>query len=309
MKTRSPLILPAYLAVYIIWGTTYFFIAQAVETMSPAWVLTLRFLTAGTGLLIFSLLSGQVPKPPTKPQVFTALFYGFFLLILGNGIVTVAEQRVDSYMAALILAAQPINTTLFDFLLNKNKPTWIKVAGMVLGLGGVGILLYHPEANPQYSFSILLVLVALVAFGFGSTAGARMEHHPSLTFHSSLQMLFAGFVALGFTFFDPIPAFTAFSQFSLSSWIATGLLVVLGTLGILAFNYLIPREPSHRLSTYAFVNPVIAVLLGIFIGGEIPVPFLIPGLLTILLGLALVLYGDRMKNRLILALQPTGCKE
>lgn len=295
MESRKKLILGSYISVYIIWGVTYFLIARSVATISPAWVVALRFLSSGAALLTASFAMGQVPSRPTGRQILTSGFYALFLLVLGNGLVTLAETEVDSYLAALILAAQPVNMALMNFLFRGKKPGLLPSLGLVTGVFGVALLLYTGQGlSFHLTPSVLLVIGALIFFGFGSVMGGKLQAHPSLLFHSGLQMVMAGLVALVPALLEPEGA-ASLAAASPDSWWALGALSALGTLGILAYNYLIPREPAHRLSTYAFVNPLIALGLGLLLGGETPVPFLWPGMGLILASLALVIYGDRRR--------------
>lgn len=294
MKKATILILLSYLTIYIVWGSTYFFIKVAVETIPPFYVVGYRWLFGGIGLLIFTLLSGRIKTMPTMKEMLSSLVLGAFLLIGGNGLVTVAEKKVDSYLVALVLASTPFIIAFFDRVLLKKKISKVKILGIAMGLGGVAALMYNGHSlSGSLSPEMLLVLGGMLLWGFATSLGHTVKTHPDSLVNSGLQMLFIGIISLaGAFFFSPVSVPVA--AYSSESWFGLVYLTILGSLAFCAYNYLIAHEPAIRISSYAFVNPVIAVGLGFIFGNESPVPFLHIGLPLIMLGLVLMLYGEML---------------
>jgi drug/metabolite transporter (DMT)-like permease len=297
MKRKSLLILLAYLTIYLVWGSTYFFIKMAVKTIPPFYVIGFRWCCGGLFLLALAVCGGRLKTRPTPKVIGSALILGFLLLIGGNGLITVAEQKVDSYLAALILAATPIAIAVFDRLLFKKGIRPAQSGGIFLGILGVAALLYDGKSVlGSITPDILLVLLGMTFWSLATSLGHRMEQYDDSFVSSGLQMLFAGIVSLGWAIYqNPHPDFSAFSG---PSWFGLFYLTVLGSLAFCAFNYLLLHEPAIRISTYAFVNPLIAVILGLLLGSETPAPFLAVGFPLILAGLFLMLYGETLWGRL-----------
>jgi drug/metabolite transporter (DMT)-like permease len=294
VKGVSIKIILSYLAVYVIWGSTYFFIKMSVESIPPFYVVGLRFLFGGVAFLALSIASGALRAIPTGREIVSALFLGVFLLLLGNGFVSIAEKSVDSYLAALVVASTPFCVALFNGLFFREKPHPARLLGMLLGLAGVALLLYN-GTNVLSSFTpgVGFVIAGLFCWSFATSVGHRIQVHKNTLVNSGLQMLFAGVIALAVSwplygpFFRVLPHATGHSRIGLAY------LTVLGALGFYCYSYLIKHEPSIRVVSYAIVNPLIAVCLGLALGHEKPAHFLAIGFPLILTGLALMLYGGK----------------
>jgi drug/metabolite transporter (DMT)-like permease len=298
MAVRLP-ILFAYLTLYIVWGSTYFFIKLAVETIPPFWVVGLRFLLGGSAFLVFAAATGRLRPLPGKREVLSAALLGLCLLAGGNGLVTAAEKTVDSHLAALVLAATPLAVALFDRFLVGKRISALRLAGILLGMGGVTLLVYDGHSLVgSFSPGILLVLGGLVSWSFATSLGHRVRTPPDAVTSSGIQMFTVGLAAsLAMLMTGPPPA-GLLDAVSMNSWIALGALAVAGSLAFAAYTWLIRREPAIRVVSYAFVNPLIAILLGMLVAGETPRPLLGPGTLLVLAGLALMLFGDALRERL-----------
>jgi drug/metabolite transporter (DMT)-like permease len=293
------LIAISYATIYIIWGSTYFFIKMAVETIPPFYVIGLRWLGGGVLFLPFLLWGGRLKKMPTMREILAALALGFFLLVGGNGLITIAEQKVDSYLVAVVLAATPIVVAFFDRFLIGKRLHLLGLAGILTGMLGVGVLLYNGHSIlTSLTLEIFLVILGLLSWGFATSLGHRVPVHKDLLVNTTMQMVLIGLLCLGgmMLFFRPGLA-VIWPSFSLRSLIGLGYLTIFGSLAFAAFNYLLIHEPAIRIVSYAFVNPIIAVLLGLMIGHEKPVPFLAPGIFLIALGLFLMLYGPILIRR------------
>lgn len=287
----------SYLAIYLIWGSTYYFIAEAVETIPPSWILAIRWSMGGLFFLLLSLIKNKGKLHASKKNILSSVLIGFLLLIGGNGLVTIAEKTIDSYIAALLISTVPLVVSLFNFFLFRIRISFLQLFGVVTGFCGVALLLYNGDSSSfELSPAVLLVMAGICSWALGTTLGARLSVSKDIFLNSSIQMITAAVLSTvtAFRTTENIPEL--FSSFSSKSVLSLLYLIVFGSLAIGAFNYLIRNEPSIRLTSYALVNPVIATLIGIFIGGEEVRSFLFAGLPLIITGLGIMIYGDKLKK-------------
>lgn len=297
-KNRNiPLIIMCYLAIYLIWGSTYFFIAKAVETIPPAWIVGTRFLLAGLIMILIPILLRRVSSLPSKQEVGTSIFLGFFLLIMGNGVVTIAEKNVDSYIASLIISTVPLVAAVMNSVFYKTKLNFKQILGFFIGFAGVAFLLYSdkPRHGAEVT-SILLLFLAISCWSFGTTFSKKLNHHPNTFFSTGMQMLFAGIFSLVVIIYQGVSFKTVLEQSSPISVFSVIFLTIVGGSAVGAYNYLLKHEPTNRITSYALVNPMIATIIGIVIGGESKTKFLIPGIVLILTGLVFMLYLSKRKE-------------
>lgn len=290
-----PLVLLCYATVYLVWGGTYLFIRLAVQTIPPFHVVGTRFLTGGILFLLFALVTGRIRRRPTGREIAASVFLGTLLLIGGNGMVTLAEKKVDSHLAALIISSTPLGVALFDRLFFGRKLSVLGWAGILAGLAGVSLLLFDGSSfSVHLSPEILLVFCALASWSFATSLGHRIPVYPDVFVNSGIQMTFVGGACL--VLVQLIRPLKPDDIASVSALSVVGLLylAIVGSVAFAAYNYLIKNEPAIRVVSYAFVNPVIALFLGIVVAGESAKPLLLPGVVLILLGLFAMLYGDAM---------------
>ena len=252
----------ALFALYIIWGSTYFVIRIGVESWPPLMMAGVRFLTAGILLMAFLLLRGH-KLPPLRPLLNAALI-GFLLLAVGNGMVTVAEhQNVPSGIAAVVVATVPLFTLCFSrlFGIKTRKLEWV---GIAIGLAGIIMLTSggNLSGNP---WGAILILIGSISWAFGSVYGSRITL-PVGMMAGAIEMLAAGVVLM-------IASMIAGEKLtalpSLSGFLAVGYLALFGSIiAINAYMYLIRNVSPALATSYAYVNPVVAVLLGTGLGGE-----------------------------------------
>lgn len=298
MKKKSLLIVACYTAIYIIWGTTYFFIAKAVETIPPAWILLSRFTIGGLIIILIPILSGKVRSLPSKEEVGASIFLGFFLLIMGNGVVTIAEKWVDSYVASLIISTIPLIVVIMNMILYKTRINYIQILGFFIGFSGVAVLLYSNSARePGELKGLLLLFLAITCWGFGTSWSKKLKHHTNTFFSTGMQMLFAGGIAFIVILFQGENLATVTNNISKMSFYSTLFLTFVGGAAIGAYNFLLKHEPTNRITSYALVNPLIATLIGIFIGKEQPAQYLWLGIPLILTGLIFMLYLSKLKGQ------------
>lgn len=252
----------ALFALYIIWGSTYFVIRIGVESWPPLLMAGVRFLSAGALLLAFLLLRGH-RLPPLRPLLNAALI-GVLLLAVGNGFVTVAEhQNVPSGIAAVVVATVPLFTLCFSrlFGIKTRKLEWLGIA-----IGMVGIILLNSGGNLSGNpWGAVLILIGSMSWAFGSVYGSRIEL-PSGMMAGAIEMVTAGIVLLAASLLSG-EKMTALPD--LSGWLAVGYLAIFGSvIAINAYMFLIRNVSPAVATSYAYVNPVVAVLLGTGLGGE-----------------------------------------
>jgi drug/metabolite transporter (DMT)-like permease len=293
MNKQKMMIALCYLTLYIVWGSTYFFIKMSVETIPPFYVLGLRFAGGSVLLIGLALLARRLRTRPTLRQILASILLGSLLLLAGNGLITIAEQTVDSYIAALTIAATPMVVAAFDRLLLGKRISPIRLVGILVGMLGVALLLYNGSVpSGGLSPQILMVIGGVGCWGLATSLGHRLQTYPDPLVNSGIQMLFVGAVSLIAVSFLYPPLPQILPAVSLRSALAVLYLAVVGSLAFGAFTYLIAHEPAIRVSSYSLVNPVFATLLGLLVGDETPVPLLVIGLPLVLLGVALMLYGE-----------------
>lgn len=297
MRKNTLLILISYLTIYIVWGSTYFFIKMAVETIPPIYVIGFRWLVGGVLILAFAFFTGRIKRCPNLSQIGTAALLGVLLLLLGNGLISIAERKVDSYLVALVLALSPITIAFFDWILFKKRLSVMNMAGIILGIVGVGLLLYDGKSlTSSFTPDLILVLGGLLSWSFATSLGHRLKVYPDNLTNSGIQMLIVGGICiLGMIFGGPSLIKIA-PEFSVSSLLGVCYLAIVGSLAFCAYTYLIANEPAIRIASYAFVNPLIATFLGLAIAKETPVPFLFYGFPLILIALFLMIYGEAIKK-------------
>lgn len=252
----------ALFALYIIWGSTYFAISIGVASWPPLMMAGVRFLSAGIVLFIFLLATGhRLPAP--KPLLNAALI-GVLLLAIGNGMVTVAEhQHVPSGIAAVMVATVPLFTLCFSrfFGIATRKLEWM---GIAIGLAGIVLLNSggNLSGNP---WGALMILIGSLSWAFGSVYGSRITL-PSGMMAGAIEMLAAGIVLMAASLLSGERLTT---MPDLRGFLAVGYLSVFGSIiAINAYMYLIRNVTPAVATSYAYVNPVVAVLLGTSFNGE-----------------------------------------
>jgi len=290
----------AYLTVYIVWGSTYFFIKMALESFPPYSIVGLRFTVGGVLLLALGFGSRKARKPLSIPSLLSAMLLGTLLLVGANGLVTVAEQQVDSYIVALVMAAVPLAVASFDRFLFRKVITWTRFVGIMVGFCGVAFLLYNGQSlRGSLTPQTLMILAAMLLWSFGTSLAHRLPLPKDSRINSGIQMLFAGLVSILIALISGHTPATVFAGVALRSALGLSYLAVVGSLAITAYAYLLVNEPSIRIVSHALVNPGIAVLLGFLFGNESAAPYLGIGLPLILIGLATMLYGQSLLQVLL----------
>lgn len=263
-------VLAAFAAVYIIWGSTYLAILYAIETMPPFLMAGVRFLAAGLVLYGWARLRGA--SRPSREHWIAATVIGGFLLLGGNGAVTWAEQRVASGPAALLVATLPLWMVLVEWLRpGGSRPTGRTIVGLILGFGGLALLVGPGELGGGAIDPVGALVLAMgsLAWAIGSiySRGAPKPSSPQLMI--GMQMLAGGALLVVAGLVAGETAAVELSAISVRSTLALLYLIVFGSLiGYSAYIFLLGATTPARVSTYAYVNPVVAVLLGWAFAGE-----------------------------------------
>lgn len=261
----------AFLTIYIVWGSTYLAIRIGVETLPPFLMAAARFLLAGSVLYVLAMRRGAVH--PTSPQWRSGFIIGGLLLLIGNGGVTWAEQSIPSGVTALLISSSPFWFVVLDWLFfGGPRPTGRIVLGLTVGLSGVILLIGPDRILSGGGFSVaglVVLLIATVAWAGGSLYSRRAALPASPLMATAVEMLAGGLLLLIVSAGAGEPFRLDPASVSPASLLALGYLFVFGSLvGFTAYVWLLRVSTPARVSTYAFVNPVIAVVLGWTLGGE-----------------------------------------
>jgi drug/metabolite transporter (DMT)-like permease len=254
--------------IYVVWGSTYFAIAAADRTLPPLLMLSARFVIAGALLYGWCAWRGELASArPGRREWGAAAIVGSLLLVIDTGGVALAEQRVSSGLAALIIATVPLFMVVLDRLVRGVRIPAGGAAGIAAGLVGVGLLV-GPGGRVD-ALAIVVLLVASFAWAAGSVYArvAPLPRHPLLA--AAMQMLCAGVLLAGAGIAMGELSQVRLGAISPASLGALGFLVVFGSiLAFTVYGWLLRRTSTQLLSTYAYVNPAVAVFLGWAFAGE-----------------------------------------
>lgn len=267
------LLVAAFAAVYIFWGSTYLAIKYAIETLPPFLMAGSRFIVAGSILYIWARFSKDYEKPSFKHWR-TSFIVGTLLLLGGNGGVVLAQHYISSSLAALLVATEPFWIVLLSWLwLKGTRPNWKVALGLLIGFFGVYLLIggqgTSTESGNGQILGAFFVIAGAFSWALGSMYGLRATTPKSSALTAGMQMLSGGFVL---TLVGTLKGeWTTFNiaDVSANSWFALNYLMIFGSLiGFTAYSWLLKNAKPAMVATYAYVNPIIAVLLGWLIAGE-----------------------------------------
>lgn len=282
----------AFAAVYLIWGSTYLGMKFAIETIPPFLMSGIRFVIAGALLLAYCLVVQKAPLP-TWQQVKTPAITGFLLIMMGNGGMAWAQQTVPSSVAALLVATTPLWFAAFGWLFyGDNRPNRRMISGLLLGFVGM-VVLIGPNQLRGHAIGLAgtaAIMVATLCWAFGSLYAAHAKNMAAPLVTTALQMLLGGLFLMLLAFFRGDLEGFHMENISEKSFLALAYLIVFGSwVGFTCYAWLIRVVPPSQASTYAYVNPLVAVLLGWLFGGEaitfqmlVAGAFILPGVILIL---------------------------
>ncbi len=292
--TSLVMVVIAFITIYLVWGSTYFFIQMAVKDIPPLIMGSFRFLVAGSLLLGWSFAKGETIGNPK--QIKPAVISGLLLLLVGNGAVMWAEKTLPSSFVAVLLSSAPIWFVVLD------RPKWSEnftnrstMTGIITGFVGVLLLLIE-KVTAAFSlpgsglevFGLVIIVIGSISWAGGSIY-SKYNSFGSSNVNSAWQML-----AAGLSFFTGSLISHEWSRFdwhsvSMAAWLALVYLILMGSLaGYSAYVWLLKVRPAIQVSTYAYVNPLIAVLLGVLFAGEHLSAYQTAGFVVILVSVLLI---------------------
>ncbi|MFZ6000843.1 MAG: DMT family transporter [Bacteroidota bacterium] len=250
-------------AICLLWGTTYLVLRIGVTQFPPFLFSMLRFLTAGPILLFFVFAFGKV-KMPDRETIFNQAICGLLMVTLGISVVGYAEVYISSGVAAIVCSMMPIWTILINLVANKDdRPNWLISFGLLVGLAGI-LLIFKEHitefSDSNYTTGIVLTFLANLSWAFGSFWIKKKNNNTNPFLGAGLQMLFGGLFL--------IPISLLFDDYSQVNWsneviYALAYMSLVGSVGAYAcYSYAIKKLPMTLVSLYAYINPLVAVVLG-----------------------------------------------
>ena len=259
--------LAAFFAIYVVWGSTYLAIRVVVATVPPFFAAGLRFAIAGA--LLYGWARARGTASPSRSEWRNVLMLSTLLFLLAYGILFWAEKTVPSGIASVLVAMIPIWTALLEIFILKREPwRWSLLFSIVLGLFGVGVLTMESSSAHRVT---LWPCLALVAGGFvwaiGTVWSKALKLPESKAISSGAQMMAGGLLLIVFAVLireiPPVPRFSASAFWALAYLIAAGSIVA-----FTAYVWLLGRLPATRVASYAYVNPLVALMVGHWFGNE-----------------------------------------
>jgi drug/metabolite transporter (DMT)-like permease len=291
----------ALLVVYVVWGSTYLAIRIAIETLPPFLMGGVRFLVAGALLYAWAVRRGdRVGDVPGRAQWIAAAIVGTGLFLGGNGGVVLAEQRIPSGVAALLVATLSLWMALLGWLAYGERPSGRALVGLPLGFAGTALLVGPVETNGIDPTGAMLCLGASLCWAAASLYSRRAPLPSRTAVSTAMQMTAGGAVMLAVGVARGELAHVDPSTFSTASIVALVYLIVAGSLlAFSAYAWLLRAAPTSLVATYAYVNPVVAVLLGWALADEAVSPRMIGAGGIIVVAVALIASGSRAQSKRI----------
>ena len=291
-RSDLPVKLAAFAGIYLIWGTTYLAIALAIRSLPPFTVGAIRYLTAGS--VMYAWLRSREPRPFDGLNIPGTLLCGVLMSGIGNGFVMWAQKGVPSGVAALFVASLPMLILLFDWaFFSRQKPARVATLGVIVGLAGVAVLATHTGgmSGRIHPIHLLAVLAAEVSWAIATLLQRRFVPIRRIVNFTCLQLFAGGVFQLSAALIGRDWQVLAAHGVASSSLLAVAYLTIAGTLvANNCYSYLIAHVSAHKVSTYALVNPVIALALGVVVLGEKVSWAMLIASALVLLGVALVLF-------------------
>lgn len=291
----------AFITVYLVWGSTYFFILVALRGFPPMMMGVVRFVIAGLLMLGWSALRKE--KIFDANMIRHAAICGMLMLFGGTGVVMWVEQYLPSALVAILISAAPLWFVIMD------RPAWkisftnkSTLVGLIIGFIGV-LLLFSEKVNSLIGEggskelgSMLMILAGSMSWTAGSIYSKYKSTTGSNTVNVGWQMLSAGIIFIPVSFILDEPSKMDWSAIPMDAWLAIVILILFGSIAAYtAYVWLLKVRPSAQVSTYAYVNPVVAVLLGVFFASE-KISFMQLLGLAVILGSVLLINLAKYRN-------------
>lgn len=263
-KSNNPvLILLAFFAIYIIWGSTYLFNKIAVTELAPFMLASIRFITAGTLIFIISKIL-KYNLQITRIQLLNTAIAGFLFLTFGNGVVVWALRFVDSGFAALIISAQPLIVLLLMRILQGKKIQVMSVLGVILGIIGIYLLVSQKELITQEGTitGIVMIFACMISWGYGSIFVGSANLPSNFFVNTGYQMITGGIMLFFASLAFNEPWSNPLSWSTPVQWSMVLLIIFGGIVAFTSFNFLLRSVSPEKVATSTYVNPIIAMILG-----------------------------------------------
>jgi drug/metabolite transporter (DMT)-like permease len=267
--TRKTLL--AFAIIYFVWGSTFLAIRTGVREVPPLVLAAMRFSVAG--LILFGWVLARGERAPTVREWRSASLLGLVIFVFDYGLLFWAEQRVPSGIAAVMLAMIPVFMALSEIIFLRTQRLTVRLSlALLIGIGGVGVLMSHTlnlGGAPIDKLGATALIFASISWSIASVLARKLPLPNSKAMSSGAQMLCGGILLA-----VAASAFGEFRNFhprdvSRGAWLALLYLIVAGSIiGFTAYVWLIHHESPTKVATYAYVNPIVAVLVGYFLGGE-----------------------------------------
>jgi drug/metabolite transporter (DMT)-like permease len=299
----------AFAIIYFVWGSTYFAIRVGVREVPPLLFAAMRFFIAGIVLYLWMIAKGE--RSPSRRQWLSATILAFLIFVLDYGLLFWAEQRVPSGIAAVIMATIPLFIALSEIVFLRTQRLTVRLASaLLIGIAGVAVLMSRSlnlGGAPIDRAGAMALIMGSISWSAATVLTRKLPLPSSKAVSSGAQML-AGGVLL-------VVAAAAFGEFrgfrpwtvSLSAWFSLLYLIVAGSIiGFTAYVWLLHHESPTKVGTYAYVNPVVAVLIGYFLGGETLGLRTMLGTLFVLISVVTITVTPRKKPAGASAVQDAG---
>lgn len=279
----------AYLAVCLFWGSTYLAIKIGVKAIPPSLFAALRFLIAGSVLYTYVVLK-KLKQPSKKKYYYQQSIIGLLMLLGGTGIVCHAEKTLQSGIASLIISTVPLFIALFEVMIFKKKSlSPLGVLGLIMGFGGVAFLALSGQEYMTLDVKgMILTFIASICWSMGSVYSKQISSDGCIISNVAIQMLAGG---IGLLILSLLTGEWSQVVFTTSSLSALLYLIVFGSLiAYSCYVYVLDKWPASRVGTYAYVNPVVALILGVLILDE-------PLTITLIISMVIILSGVILVQR------------
>lgn len=281
----------AFAIIYLVWGSTFLAIRVGVREVPPFLFAAMRFFTAGIALYAWMRATGT--PSPTRGQWAGASLLAVLIFVMDYGLLFWAEKRVPSGIAAVMMATIPVFMSLAEIIFLRTQRLTVRLAfALLVGVGGVAVLVSHStrlgEGAVEATGAVALV-VAAISWSVASVLTRKLSLPESKVMSSGAQMLAGGiFLMLTAAFLGEFKGFSI-RAVSLGAWLALLYLIIAGSIiGFTAYVWLISHQSPTKVGTYAYVNPVVAVLVGYFFGGESLTARTVLGTLLVLVSVVVI---------------------
>ena len=294
-------VLLAFAIIYFVWGSTFLAIRVGVREVPPFLLAGMRFVVAGG--VLYGWMRARGTPSPTSREWGAASFLAVLIFVFDYGLLFWAERRVPSGIAAVMLATIPVFMTLGEIVfLRTQRLTWRLGLSLLVGMAGVAVLVGHAMSlgeAPIDTAGACALIFAAISWSVAASLSRTMPLPAAKAMSSGAQMLAGGiFLTLTAALLGEFRGFHV-QAVSRGAWLALAYLIVAGSIvGFTAYVWLLHHESPTRVGTYAYVNPVIAVLLGYFLGGEAIGPRTIAGTLLVLVSVVVITTTPKVKSGL-----------